>query len=105
MPENPPEGYHTLTPQTVVEDAQKTISFLVEVFEAEVDMVYENDGFVTHAELVIGDSRLMLASASEDFPAFPLLTTSTRRSPKPWRRGPLHCASRPISSTATERVG
>jgi PhnB protein len=75
MPENPPEGYHTLTPQTVVEDAQKTISFLVEVFEAEVDMVYENDGFVTHAELVIGDSRLMLASASEDFPAFPLLST------------------------------
>jgi PhnB protein len=74
MPENPPEGYHALTPQTVVEDAQGMISFLVEVFEAEVDMVFENEGLVMHAELLIGDSRLMLASASEDFPAFPLLS-------------------------------
>lgn len=73
MPKNPPEGCHALTPQTIVENAQSTISFLVEVFDAEVDFVFEDDAFVRHAELLIGDARLMLSSASEDFPAFPLM--------------------------------
>ncbi|MFP4553653.1 MAG: VOC family protein [Actinomycetota bacterium] len=73
MLKNPPEGYHTLTPQTIVEDAHATIDFLVDVFGADVKEIYEDDGFVHHAELFIGDSIVMVASASEDFPAFPFI--------------------------------
>lgn len=73
MPKNPPDGYHTLTPQTIVEDAPAAIDFLVDVFGAEVKEMYENDGFVQHSELRIGDSLVMVASASEDFPAFPFM--------------------------------
>lgn len=73
MLKNPPDGYHTLTPQTIVEDATATIDFLVDVFGAEVKEVYENEGFVQHSELRIGDSLVMVASASEDFPAFPFM--------------------------------
>lgn len=73
MPKNPPNGYHTLTPQTIVEDARDTIDFLVSVFGAEVKEVYESDGFVQHSELRVGDSRVMVASASESFPAFPFM--------------------------------
>lgn len=73
MLKNPPEGYHTLTPQTIVEDARETIDFLVDVFGADIKEIYEDDGFVHHAELFIGDSIVMVASASEDFPAFPFM--------------------------------
>lgn len=73
MLKNPPDGYHTLTPQTIVEDAPATIDFLVDVFAAEVKEVYESDGFVHHSELRIGDSIVMVASASEEFPAFPFI--------------------------------
>lgn len=73
MPQNPPAGYHTLTAQAINEDAKETIDFLVEVFGAEVDFIFENDGFVAHAELLIGDSRLMLASDSEAFGPFPVM--------------------------------
>lgn len=73
MPPNPPEGYHTLTAQAINENAQETIDFLVEVFGAEVDFVFENDGFIAHAELLIGDSRIMVSSESEEFAAFPVM--------------------------------
>lgn len=73
MLKNPPDGYHTLTPHTIVEDAPATIDFLVDVLAAEVKEVYESDGFVHHSELRIGDSIVMVASASEEFPAFPFI--------------------------------
>lgn len=73
MPKNPPEGFHTITPQTIVDDARETIDFLVDVFDANVEELYENDGFIQHSELTIGDSRLMVASASDEFPAFPFM--------------------------------
>lgn len=73
MLKNPPEGYHTLTPQTIVEDAPATIEFLVDVLGAEVDFIFDNEGFVMHSELLVGDSRVMVSSASEDFPAFQLM--------------------------------
>ena len=73
MPNNPPEGYHTLTPQTIVDDAAETIAFLETVFDAAVEEVYENDGFIQHAQVRIGDSPLMLASSSESFGEFPVM--------------------------------
>jgi len=73
MPNNPPDGYHTLTPQTIVDDAAETIAFLETVFDAAVEEVYENDGFIQHAQVRIGDSPLMLASSSESFGEFPVM--------------------------------
>ena len=46
MAQNPPEGYHTITPQAIVEDAHATLDFIKEVFEASIDEVYEDDGVV-----------------------------------------------------------
>ncbi|HUF15717.1 MAG TPA: VOC family protein [Acidimicrobiia bacterium] len=73
MPQNPPEGYHTLTPQIVVEDARETIDFVQNVFDADLRENYEDDGRIVHSEVMIGDSRLMIASASEEFGVFPLM--------------------------------
>jgi len=73
MPNNPPEGYHTLTAQTIVDDAAETIAFVEAVFDAEVEEIYENDGYIQHAQVRIGDSPLMLASTSESFAEFPVM--------------------------------
>ena len=73
MAQNPPEGYHTITPQTIVEEAHATLDFIKEVFNASIDEVYEDDGVVQHAQARIGDSLIMIATASEEFPAFPFM--------------------------------
>ena len=67
MAANPiPEGYHSLTPYLAVEDASRAIEFYKEAFGAEeVVRMPGPDGSVAHAELQIGDSKLML---SDPFP-------------------------------------
>jgi PhnB protein len=57
-----PEGYRTVTPYLVVRDAAKAIEFYAKAFGAqEIYRMPGPDGKVMHAELQIGDSRLMLA--------------------------------------------
>ena len=61
-----PEGYHTLTPVLVVEDASEAIDFYKQAFGANERMRMDApDGKIAHAELQIGDSVLML---SDPFP-------------------------------------
>jgi PhnB protein len=57
-----PEGYHTVTPYLIVKGAARAIDFYVRAFGAkELFRMAQPDGRVGHAELQIGDSRVMLA--------------------------------------------
>ncbi len=57
-----PEGYHTLTPYLVVDDAPAAIDFYTRAFGAtEQVRMPMPDGKVGHAELRIGDSLVMLS--------------------------------------------
>ena len=56
-----PEGYRSVIPYLVVDDATAAINFYVEVFGANEVMRMEKDGTIGHAELAIGDSHIMLA--------------------------------------------
>ena len=61
-----PEGYHSITPQITCRDAARAIDFYKEVFGAtEVARSASPDGKIMHAELKIGDSRIML---NDEFP-------------------------------------
>jgi PhnB protein len=64
--QNPPQGYHTLTPYMTVRNASAAIDFYRKAFGAEkvlrLDMP---DGSVAHAEIRIGDSVVMLSEESE----------------------------------------
>ena len=61
-----PEGYHSLTPAIVCKGAAKAIDFYKEVFQAkEINRMAGPGGSIGHAELQIGDSKLML---SDEFP-------------------------------------
>jgi len=57
-----PAGYATITPYLVVDDAAKAIGFYEKAFDAkELFRHTDPHGKVGHAELQIGDSRIMLA--------------------------------------------
>ncbi len=59
-------GQHTLTAHLVVNNGAEAVTFYKNAFGAQVEGVhYTPDGKVMHAELKIGDSKLMLA---DEFP-------------------------------------
>lgn len=61
-----PEGYHSVTPYLIIRGAAKAIEFYKRAFGArEITRMAQPDGKVGHAELQIGDSRIMLA---DEFP-------------------------------------
>jgi len=60
-----PDGYHTVTPYLVVKDGARAIEFYKSAFGArELFRMDGPDGKIAHAELQIGDSRIMLGSES-----------------------------------------
>jgi uncharacterized glyoxalase superfamily protein PhnB len=62
-----PDGFHTVTPYLIVRGAAKEIDFLKKAFGAELafEPMKRPDGLIMHAEVKIGDSRVMLGDASE----------------------------------------
>ncbi|MDP9000562.1 MAG: VOC family protein [Myxococcota bacterium] len=64
-----PDGYHTVTPYLSVQNAAKAIEFYKKALGAEqVVRMDMPGGKVGHAELQIGDSRIMLADEFPDMP-------------------------------------
>ena len=61
-----PEGYNSVTPYLTIKGAARAIEFYVKAFGAvEVMRLASPDGGIGHAELKIGDSKIML---SDEFP-------------------------------------
>src|SRR5262245_12010045 len=57
-----PDGYHAITPYLIVSSGAKAIDFYVRAFGAvERERMQDASGKVRHAELTVGDARLMLA--------------------------------------------
>ena len=61
-----PEGYHSVTPYLIFTGADKAIEFYKTVFGATEFLRFDMpDGKVAHAELQIGNSKIMIA---EEYP-------------------------------------
>lgn len=57
-----PEGYHSVTPYLIVDDAAGALEFYGRAFGAEeLYRLESTGGRIGHAEFRVGDSRLMLA--------------------------------------------
>ena len=57
-----PDGYHAVTPYLIVKGAAQAIEFYKKAFGAKEVMRFPGpDGRVGHAEIQLGDSRVMLA--------------------------------------------
>lgn len=69
-----PDGYHTITPYMIVNGSKEFIRFTKEVLGAKINHnMQHDDGTTMHAELQIGDSRVMFSEASSDNPAVPVM--------------------------------
>jgi PhnB protein len=65
-----PDGYHTATPYLIAKNASQAIDFYKQAFGAsELLRVCAPGGKVGHAEIQIGDSRIMLADECPDWGA------------------------------------
>lgn len=71
MPVKPiPDGYHTITPYLIVEDADRLVEFIEQVFDGKLIFKMETDkGRISHGEMKIGDSMLMLSEAAGEWKA------------------------------------
>lgn len=62
-----PDGYHTVTPYLILTGASSAIDFYVAAFGAKERMRMAGpDGKIGHAEILLGDSRVMLADEAPE---------------------------------------
>jgi PhnB protein len=63
-----PDGYHSVTPYLALKNADAAIKFYKQAFGAkEIMRLPTPDGGLAHAEISIGDSRIMM---SDEMPAY-----------------------------------
>lgn len=61
-----PDGFHTITPYLLVDAVEPLVEFLRGAFDARLrEPIDRVDGTIRHAQLVIGDSALMLGRVRE----------------------------------------
>jgi PhnB protein len=93
-----PEGYHSVTPYLAVDGAARAIEFYKQAFGAtEVMRMAAPGGKIGHAEIRIGDSRIMLA---DEYPDMDF------RSPKAYGGSPvgLHLYVEDVDAVARQAV-
>ena len=63
-----PPSYHTVMPYLILSNAGKFISFAEKVFDAkETYKVMRDPSTIMHGEIMIGDSTIMFADATETY--------------------------------------
>ena len=65
-----PEGFHTVTPYLVVDDAQGLMEFITNAFDGKVTFVMKRDDKkIMHATMSIGNSTVMISDTMEGMEA------------------------------------
>jgi PhnB protein len=65
-----PDGYRSVTPYLIVNGADKLLDFLKKAFAAEERVrMPMDDGSIGHAEVMIGDSVVMMGESSDEWAA------------------------------------
>jgi PhnB protein len=69
-----PKGFRTITPNIIVNDAEKAVAFFKEAFGAfESYRLTMSNGKIAHCEMKLGDSIFNLGTAMEGWPAHGLV--------------------------------
>src|ERR1700731_1153325 len=69
-----PKGFHTVTPNIIVDDAERAVDFLKKAFGVtENYRLMMSNGKIAHCELKLGDSVLNLGESMEGWPAHGLV--------------------------------
>lgn len=71
-----PEGYTTVTPFIITDNASEVTAFIIDVFngvEQPDATTYDTDGLILHSEIKIGDAMVAVADRKPDWPQTPSL--------------------------------
>lgn len=69
-----PTGFHTITPNIIVDDAEQAVAFFKHAFgAAETYRLMMSNGKIAHCEMKLGDSIFNLGSSMEGWPAHGLV--------------------------------
>jgi PhnB protein len=69
-----PNGFRTITPSIIVDDAERAVAFLAKAFGAtENYRLTMSNGKITHCELKLGDSIFNLGTSMDGWPAHGLV--------------------------------
>ncbi len=70
-----PEGYHAVTPYLVLEDPAEAIHYMKQVLDATEILapMHREDGTIMHAEMLVGNSPIMLGGATSEWPRLPAM--------------------------------
>lgn len=64
-----PQGFHTLSPYMIIRDAAKAIEFYKQALGATELFRWEgDDGAIRHAEIMVGNSPIMITGENPDWP-------------------------------------
>jgi PhnB protein len=65
-----PNNYNSVSPYFMVDNANKLIELLIEIFDAKIHRRYDKpDGKIMHIEVQIDDSIIMLSDSTTQYPA------------------------------------
>jgi len=65
-----PEDYNSLSPYLIMDDPSRFVDLMKKVFKAVEKRKYlRPDGSILHAELLLDDSIVMVASSNKEYPA------------------------------------
>jgi PhnB protein len=69
-----PKGFHTITPNIIVDDAEEAVEFFKKAFGAsESYRLTMSNGKIAHCEMRLGDSAFNLGTSMEGWPAHGLI--------------------------------
>ena len=69
-----PEGYNSLSPYLIVDDAQKLVELLKIVFDAkELRRFDHENGKIAHVELRLDDTIIMISNSTADYPGHKMM--------------------------------
>lgn len=69
-----PQGYHTITPFLLADNAEKLIDFIKKAFSGEVEYLMKSeDGKIRHSTVRIGDSLIMVSSGTKRYKPMPCM--------------------------------
>jgi len=101
-----PERYHSVTPYLVVEGVPKLLEFLKDTFNStELERVPRPDGTISHAEVRIGDSVVMMGEANAQSKPMPTMLYVYVEDVDAVYKRALHAGAKPVRELKDEFYG
>lgn len=104
--ETPENNLRTVTPYLIVPNVGKLLNFLHEAFDAiETERHAEDDGRIIHAQVLLGDSVVMMGEPTEQWKAMPASIYLRVQDCGSMHKKAIECGAKSIMEPADQEYG